>query len=379
MTDGPGSTASTPGRNATTNLRAVLLWSYDALDAEAREMFRLLGGYPGDEISVPAAAALADTDSADAARLCSALSQANCCTPSSRRVTGTRGNGPPAVVAGAYRRQRPPTVGPDRRGDAEPAAARAGERDDVLRVCRRAGLVRSRTTHPGGRHPGEGGPAAARHLGDREAELKFVGLSHAYHVLERTDETASLLEKVLATSRELGRDEDSARALVNLTLANQSTGRLTESIAAGEEALALATRLGLRKLEASALNNLAMSYVLVGMTDRAAEHSRTAIDIYGRLGDRPRVAQALDTLGLAYAGGGQPQRAVESFDEAIELATTLQMRRSEANALLNRCRALSDLGRDREARASRERARHLLTELGNPAIDTPGTRRAPSA
>jgi len=51
------------------DVRAVFSWSYRALPAAAARMFRLLGLHPGKEISVAAAAALADTQSDQAAHL----------------------------------------------------------------------------------------------------------------------------------------------------------------------------------------------------------------------------------------------------------------------------------------------------------------------
>jgi hypothetical protein len=44
----------------TTQVRAVFSWSYQALDQGPARAFRLLGLYPGPDISTPAAAALID-------------------------------------------------------------------------------------------------------------------------------------------------------------------------------------------------------------------------------------------------------------------------------------------------------------------------------
>ncbi|SEF38392.1 Helix-turn-helix domain-containing protein [Amycolatopsis pretoriensis] len=51
------------------DVRAVFSWSYRALPTAAARMFRVLGLHPGKEISVPAAAALADMESGQAAHL----------------------------------------------------------------------------------------------------------------------------------------------------------------------------------------------------------------------------------------------------------------------------------------------------------------------
>ncbi|MEU8637674.1 tetratricopeptide repeat protein [Amycolatopsis sp. NPDC048633] len=55
------------------DVRAVFSWSYRALPTAAARMFRLLGLHPGKEISVSAAAALADTQSDQASHLLRAL------------------------------------------------------------------------------------------------------------------------------------------------------------------------------------------------------------------------------------------------------------------------------------------------------------------
>ncbi|HVX44435.1 MAG TPA: tetratricopeptide repeat protein, partial [Mycobacteriales bacterium] len=48
-----------PDQDRASDLRAVFSWSYRALPEDAARMFRLLGAYPGQEISIEAAAALA--------------------------------------------------------------------------------------------------------------------------------------------------------------------------------------------------------------------------------------------------------------------------------------------------------------------------------
>lgn len=55
------------------SVRTVFSWSYQALPTGTARMFRLLGLHPGPDISVPAAAALAATGTAEAQRLLEAL------------------------------------------------------------------------------------------------------------------------------------------------------------------------------------------------------------------------------------------------------------------------------------------------------------------
>jgi hypothetical protein len=50
------------------DVRAVFAWSYQALDADSAQLFRLLGLHPGPDLSRPAAAALAGTTTAEVRR-----------------------------------------------------------------------------------------------------------------------------------------------------------------------------------------------------------------------------------------------------------------------------------------------------------------------
>jgi DNA-binding SARP family transcriptional activator len=65
--------ALTAGEDPGTAVRSVLSWSYRGLPPAAARLFRLLGLHPGPDISVAAAAALADTSTTDAARLLETL------------------------------------------------------------------------------------------------------------------------------------------------------------------------------------------------------------------------------------------------------------------------------------------------------------------
>jgi DNA-binding SARP family transcriptional activator len=67
--------ALSTGEDRDTTVRSVLSWSYRGLQPAAARMFRLLGLHPGADISIPAAAALADVSAAAAARLLEALAE----------------------------------------------------------------------------------------------------------------------------------------------------------------------------------------------------------------------------------------------------------------------------------------------------------------
>ncbi len=67
--------ALSAGQDGDTAIRSVFSWSYRRLQPAAARMFRLLGLHPGADISIAAAAALADVSAAGAARLLEALAE----------------------------------------------------------------------------------------------------------------------------------------------------------------------------------------------------------------------------------------------------------------------------------------------------------------
>jgi DNA-binding SARP family transcriptional activator len=68
------------GDDPYTDLRTVLSWSYDALTPEARQLFRLLGLFPGPDITVAATASLAATPADHVQPLLTELTLANLLT-----------------------------------------------------------------------------------------------------------------------------------------------------------------------------------------------------------------------------------------------------------------------------------------------------------
>ncbi|HEX6354040.1 tetratricopeptide repeat protein [Actinophytocola sp.] len=68
---------ATPDNDRTMNVRVVFSWSYQALPTGAARLFRLLGLHAGPEIGIPAAAALADITTTEAAELLEIISGAH--------------------------------------------------------------------------------------------------------------------------------------------------------------------------------------------------------------------------------------------------------------------------------------------------------------
>jgi tetratricopeptide (TPR) repeat protein len=138
----------------------VLAWSYRTLPAEDARMFRLLGLHPGTDIAVPAAAVLADTDSARARRQLDFLVESHLLehsAPGRYRFHSLLR----AYAAELLRREEP---GPRRR------AALERTLDWYLRGAQAAGSLLAtrpaRHAPPGARAPGTEPPAFANTSSD---------------------------------------------------------------------------------------------------------------------------------------------------------------------------------------------------------------------
>jgi DNA-binding SARP family transcriptional activator/tetratricopeptide (TPR) repeat protein len=80
LRDRPGGLDALAGDSASTDVRAVLSWSYRSLPDAAARLFRLLGMHPGPDVSVSAAASLAGVPVAEARGLLADLTNAQLLT-----------------------------------------------------------------------------------------------------------------------------------------------------------------------------------------------------------------------------------------------------------------------------------------------------------
>lgn len=405
------------GEDATTDLSAVISWSYDALDPPAARMFTLLGLHPGDDIGVPAAAALAGPDEPDVSELLERLADLHLlevrggdryglhdllrsfaveCIHSGGRaeqVRAARGRllawlvhtatnarsyltprdrlmqipiGSPGEVrpvtfddyAAALAwcdRERPTMVA---------AVARAAEHGHD-RECWELAATMWQYLYVTGRwqdmlRTSTLGLAAARRLGDVAAEKRsLLGQAEAYQWLGALPEAIEALEAALKLSADTGREEDRMQVLVNLASALGRDGQFEGSVAAGEEALGVARRVGSVHYAALALNNLAMAHVATEDFALAVRRGREATELHRSAADEIGTVMALDTLGMAHAGSGDDEAAMAAYREAIRLAPPKGMEHLEAVLSDNLAVVLRRAGRDAEADTLAQRAQEL--------------------
>ncbi|WP_161962323.1 AfsR/SARP family transcriptional regulator [Nocardioides speluncae] len=389
----------------TTSLRAVFSWSYQALDADAARMFRLLGLPPGADVGVGAVAALAGTGIGTARRLLDRLAElslverraagrfglhdhlrayaAELCrdldAEHDRRTALDRLYGwcvQSATNAALVENPRtalsrlptpsdidPATFDDDRmardwlRLEADFAVAlaqgAADDRPDVVyrlvhalyeELWRRQAFDQLSTLL-------DRALDAARQTGDQWAEAKTHNLIALYYLtVARYSIARPHLEHSINLFEAAGDTQGQVAALNTLGLIECTVGRPLTAINHFQEALDLAHEHGDPLGEAGLLNNVAGAYQDLSQYDAAAEAAQRALAIYrghGSLGDQ---AMVLDTLGEVYTAANRHDEAIPCLQQAKSMAQTLGDRPLEAIATANFARALRDAGQLDEAR-----------------------------
>jgi DNA-binding SARP family transcriptional activator len=408
----------------TTDVRAVLSWSQQALDAPARRLFRLLGLHPGDEFDLDGAAALAGVAPARAAGPLDRLTAGH--------LVQERGGGryafhdllgvyaaeqarlePPAERTAALARLldwyvhtgaladrqlnsvRSATVVPLPPPGAESVRARpfadreaalawfraeyrtllaavdAAERSGLDAQCWRLAWVCWSFLHLS--QPAENwlelyatALAAARRTGDRAAVAATVSLLAMAHAdLGAYGEAITRFEQALRLHTELGVAGDRARTLDNLGQTCCKAGRLDEALRYQREALGIdeATGAPLEVLTSS-YNNISLTYSALSRHAEAVRYAERSVAVGRQLGDHIELAMALDTLGDVYRhADGTPDRALPCYRQALALNQRLGSLRGQAVNWTNLGTALRDAGDSRAAAHAWHHALSLLDEL----------------
>jgi tetratricopeptide (TPR) repeat protein len=282
--------------DATTDVRAVLSWSYEQLSASAARMFRLLGLHPGPDVSVAAAASLAGISLPDAATVLRELSRA-------RMV-------------------------------AEQRTSRFAFHD----------LLRAYALHQAEIEDGK----AARDAAIRRLMDYYLHTAHAGALLSNSVRMALDLDSLApgAVPEEFsGRNQAlawfEAEHPIMLRLLNQAIasgddryawqitwtlapffyrrGRWHECISIQRQALDAAKRLNDPVGLGHAHYELGRGLVLTGDFAEAEPHLSTALDIFGRLGDRANEATVHQGFGALFETQGRYEQSLVHAREAMRV------------------------------------------------------------
>jgi DNA-binding SARP family transcriptional activator len=406
--------------DASSDVRAVLSWSYRALSPATARLFRLLGLHPGPECSRAAAASLAGLPPRRTVELLEELVRAHLVTPTANggyelhdllrayaaeRVAADEDEAGRAAAVdrlldhylhGACRaagRLQPTvmTAPPARPGtvvdeipDATAALAWFTENDPVL-----VNLIRGTTGHDGhvwrlvrGRElfavrQGRWSDLvelqrlaldAVRRTGERPAEAEAVrSLARAHLMSGELDEAHRHALAAVGLFCEIG---DKTREAQTHHLLTDIHGRLDDQRTAlrhARRALALYEAADDRLGTARALNAAGWSHAVLGEYDHALEHCERAVTSFRALGDRDGEAATEGSLGYTREHLRDFTAAIAHYERAAHLCRELGERFYLADTLthLGDCQVAA--GRAEAARRAWDEALSILDDLGHPA------------
>jgi DNA-binding SARP family transcriptional activator/tetratricopeptide (TPR) repeat protein len=412
------------GEDPATDVRAVLSWSYQALEPDAAKLFRLLGLHPGPDLTAQAAASLVALPVTRARRLLAALTDTHLLIESRpdrytlhdllRAFAAELGE---TVDSESDRRaaihrmlehylhtaDRAAQLHDPHRLDAaladpcqEVVAANIADRDGAVAwltterqvlvsliqyaagqgleadACRLAWRVLEFLFRQGYWHDqaavGLITVQAASRLADRSAQARaHRGVAGGYAPLGRHGEAYEHLQECLILYSDVGDQIGQAQAHLGIALLVGQQGDYQTAVNHGEQADKLFQATGDRAGQARALNTIGYCHTLSGNHRRALTFCEHALAICLDICDRLGAAGTLDSLGYAHHHLGNLEQAIICYQRALDLC-------QETDSLLNRAEILDHLGdvylaaaQPTAARDAWQEGLELLTRIGSPS------------
>lgn len=370
-------------------IRPVFELSYGGLTGAERRLFRMMALHPGPAMSVPAAAALADSSVAFTGRALTRLQDEYLVEERSaqryefhdlirafakdkamredpdadRRAAFARAATWYLRSACAARSAMDPHLPPMKpvastsgvppltfAGRAEALAWFEKERANLVAVCAAAaelGMLQvawqlptamfaffdTRMYYGDWISTHRSAAEAAGRLGDREAQGRVVcNLGSAFRERQRFDEAIAAYEQALTLFQASGYRQGQAKVLGNLASTYQELGRADASIRVHHEAIALFRELGDDYGRALSLTNLGNALTAAGRHEDAARSHRLSIGLFETLHDDRGLALATSGLGGAETAIGNPESAVGLLEWSIGMYESLGDLHSMAKA-----------------------------------------------
>ncbi len=414
------------GGEATSQVRAVFSWSYDALSPEAARLFRLLGLHPGPDAALPAVAALGGlpvttavallaelvgghllTEHAPgrygfhdllrvyAAELVAALDSDLDRRSATHRLLDHYLHTAHAADVLLTPQPNPVPMPPARPGAAPEALADHGQAQAWF-TAEHAVLVAAveRASADGfGSHSWQLAAAlttfldrhgywralaalqttaleAARRQGDRAGQAAaHRGLGLAQDRLQRGDDARGHYLLALELFAALGSDAGQARTHQHLARMSAARGRHQQALDHAGHSLehyrAAADRAG----QSAALNHIGWLRAQLGDHHEALAHCRHALDLARETGDLNGQAHTWDSLGYIHHRLGRHPQAVDCYRQALDLFHRTGDRQSEAAGLLCLAEIHRVTARPDAAHNAWTRALTITDELGLPDAD----------
>ena len=393
-------------------IRGVFDLSYNGLDAELQRAVRLLGVYPGIDITGPVMAALAGTSPDGGRRLLRGLATHNLIERSTdqRSQRGSQVRYQPHDLARDYARFRADAhelpaarqaaldrlvahyltmtraakqLHAHREGSVFPDLAHAhawltGERANLLAcldnspipsidLATTAAWLAGRLSYwRDARHCCRLALTYHRRTGNRQGEADALWkLADFDRLLDRYEAAQHQFEQARDIFREIGNRRGEADALRGLADLDRMLDRCQEAEQRYEQARDIFRDVGDRRGEADALWGLAEVDRLVGRCQAAHYRFEQARDIFREIGNRSGKAHSLRGLADLDVTLGRPEAAQQRYEQARDIFQEIGDRRGEADAL----RGLADLdvtlGRPEAAQQWYEQAYAIYQEIGN--------------
>ena len=377
---------------AASSVRAVFSWSYQNLSQPAARMFRLLGVHPGPDISVAAAASLADVGPDQARQDLSQLTSASLIAEhlpgrfafhdllrayaaeragaqdgeAQRRAAIRRMLGyylhsafAAALVLNPHLDQvslaaPEPAVRPEEMTGYEQAMAWFEAEHHVLLAVLGHAVSLGFDTHAwqlpltmatfldrrGHQHDyvatQQIALAAACRLADHEAQaLAHRNLGNVSLRLGSHQDARRHYGQALDLYRQLGDQAGEGRAHICLGLTAMEQGRYRESLSHSERALALYRCVGFQPGQARVLNNIGWCYAQLGDYQQALAHCQQAITLAQEIGDRHGQAITWDSLGYAHHHLHEYPQAIACYRRALSILQDEGDRFRQSNILVH--------------------------------------------
>jgi len=405
---------------------AVFSWSYDQLNPETAQMFRLLGLHPGPDISTAAAASLAGIGEPAARRLLDELTHA-CLTgehapgryafhdllrayaaslahvhdrePERGEAVGrvldhylhTAARGctllDPSLEPVALARPRPGTA-TEWPADYQHALAWFEAEHQVLLAAVTLAAEFGHGSHawqlPWAMTPflharghyqewaaaQRTALAAAIRLDDTAGQATSSRLlGNACTELGDHDQAHTYLTHSLDLSRSLGNRLGEASAHQHLSVLANRQGRYDDALGHDVQALRLYQAIGDKAAEAVMLNNAGYSHGLLGDYQQARVLCRQALTRSAEVGHRGLEGYTWDSLGYAEHHLGNLGEAAECYQRALRIARELGNRWLEATTLAHLGDIRHDAGELPQARQAWQQALAMFEDMQHPDAD----------
>ena len=399
-------------------VRATFQLSYQALDEQARRVFRLLGRVPGPDFDLTAAAAL--TGAGERTRRC--LDRLVAASLLTRRgptrfqfhdlvreyaADRARADETPGDLAAAetrlfdhylgiasaathrlfplFRRLLPgadehPTTFDDdepamRWLDAErPNLVAAAERAanspwlrhySVLLADALRGYFAGRGLAADGLAVANAALGAAREAGDLRGEVSvFVLRGMIAYNLSDYDAALTWFDRALEGSVTGGDPAAETEARHGLGRVCSQLGRPHDAARHHERALVIARRAGDENTEAREINYVGVSLLSLGRVEAAIACHTKAAELSARIGNQHIRLLSLNGLGLAHWTAGRLRESAECHLESMRIADQTGMRHGVTSALVCLAETYCDLGRHHDAEKQAREALDQGRELG---------------